>query len=216
MKKPILLAFLSLSIIAVAACASNSSSTNPTTGNGTGSTARMRHATTAATCPPGAPGWALPQNIILDGDFHGSSPGNQDTMLPNTLWNVTIGDVDEEDTAEYPFAGGACSVDLDGHLPGAIAEVLNTQPGHHYKVKFYLSGNPDGPPNVKKLLVTADNGQPHLYHWHLNQGNARNGDFVIKHYHFHATGTTTTLQFASQDVYYSAFGPVVFQISAKD
>jgi hypothetical protein len=181
--------------------------------------ARVNHPATTSTCPVGAPGWALNGNIISDGDFAGTTPSNYtiNQYLTPTNWQVTAGDVDEEDGTEFPFPAGACSVDLDGHNPGAIAEVINTLPNRHYKVKFYFSGNGDGPPNVKKLVVTADGGQTRVYHWHLNsQGTARNGDYVVKRYTFQAgSGSTTTLQFASQDSYYSAYGPVVFQISAR-
>jgi len=208
----------SIAALFCAGCSANGSQLNPAAGP----IAQLQRAslpTTGSSCPPSStPGWALNPNSISDGDFAGTTPGNytlNQFLLPGT-WQVTLGDVDEEDTTEFPFAGGACSVDLDGHNPGAISETFPTTPYAHYKVKFYFSGNGDGPPNVKKLVVTADGGQAQVYHWHVNnQGTARNGNYVIKHYVFQAAGTTTTLQFASHDAYYSAFGPVVFQISAR-
>lgn len=207
----------SITALFLAGCSANGSQLNPVS-----APAEPMHASrpaTGYTCPPAAPGWALNPNIIPDGDFAGSTPSNYglNLFLTPTLWQVTAGTVDEEDPGEYPFAGGACSVDLDGYSPGAIAEVVNTLPNRQYKVKFYFSGNGDGPPNVKKLFVTADGGQGQLYHWHVNsQGTARNGNYVIKHYHFTSgSGTTTTLQFASLDPDYSPYGPVVFQISAR-
>ena len=209
----------SIAVLISAGCSATGSQLNPAAAPATSLQRVSSPATGSGTCPAGAPGWALNGNIIPDGDFAGSTQGNYtlNQFLTPTNWQVTSGDVDEEDTNEFPFAGGACSVDLDGHNPGALAEVINTLPNRQYKVKFYFSGNGDGPPSVKKLLVTADNGQAQIYHWHVNsQGQARNGDYVIKHYHFTSgSGTTTTLQFASQDESYSPYGPVVFQISAR-
>lgn len=209
----------SIAALIFAGCSANGSQFNPAAAPASATTSTRASRPTTGACALGAPGWALNGNIVSDGDFAGTTPSNYtlNQYLTPTNWDVTIGDVDEEDNAEFPFAGGACSVDLDGHNPGAIAEVLNTLPNRQYKVKFYFSGNGDGPPNVKKLVVTADGGQAHLYHWHVNtQGTARNGDYSIKYYHFvSGSGGTTTLQFASQDSAYSAYGPVVFQISAR-
>lgn len=209
----------SIAAFSLAACSANGSQFSPAAAPASGTTLARASRPATDTCPAGAPGWALNGNIILDGDFAGSTQGNYalNQFITPTNWQVTMGDVDEEDTNEFPFAGGACSVDLDGHLPGAIAEVLNTLPNHQYKVKFYFSGNGDGPPNLKKLVVTADGGQAHHYHWNLGaQGKAQNGDYKIKYYHF-VSGPSgqTTLQFASQDSAYSPYGPVVFQISAR-
>lgn len=211
----------SIAALLFAGCSANGSQLNPPAAPmGANTLGRTNPATTSSTCAPSStPGWALNPNSVVDGDFAGTTPSNYtlNQFLAPGPWQVSLGDVDEEDSVEFPFPGGACSVDLDGHSPGAIAQTFNTSPNTQYKVKFYLSGNGDGAPNVKRLKVTADNGQATFYHWHLNsEGKAQNGDYAIKFYHFTSgPNGTTTLQFASGDPSWSPYGPVVFQISAR-
>jgi hypothetical protein len=112
---------------------------------------------------------AAQANLIANGNFsspvlaYGAtycacSPSEANAIVD---WTITVGNVDlvpggtSADGATWePPPGGGQSVDLDGTEPGAIAQGFDTTQGRLYTVSFYLSGNPDGPPDIKYLAVS--------------------------------------------------------------
>jgi choice-of-anchor C domain-containing protein len=51
---------------------------------------------------------------------------------------------------------GNQSVDLNGTVVGSLTQGVSLMSGQLYNLTFYLSGNPDGPPNPKTLDVSVD------------------------------------------------------------
>lgn len=100
-------------------------------------------------------------NIVANGDF--TTP-----YLPSFIkgyargsslgaWTVDSGGVDvvSEKYWNPPKPGTQC-VDLDSTIAGSIAQDLATTPGTVYVLQFAASGNPEGPPTIKKIGVYWD------------------------------------------------------------
>lgn len=101
-----------------------------------------------------------PSGVIFDTIVAGGTIGGGG----NPTWTVTDGSNDPGDGSvdwigSYwnppPATPGGYSVDLDGLNPGGIAQTITTTVGETYQLSFYLSANPDGPPDPKGLQVTA-------------------------------------------------------------
>jgi hypothetical protein len=103
-------------------------------------------------------GKAHASTLVTDGDFTQAivSGSYQTFSAPATMggWSVASGSVDLINTYWAPPPGGGRSVDLDGNSVGAISQDLGTLSAGTYKLSFYLSGNPDGPPDPKQLRVS--------------------------------------------------------------
>jgi hypothetical protein len=97
-----------------------------------------------------------------------NSPGAFETLTTGSMvltdWAIS-GSVDWIGTywaapkADGSAGGGA--VDLDGFMAtGTISQTVTTVSGQAYTLSFYLSGNPDGPPPIKNLTVSASDATP--------------------------------------------------------
>jgi hypothetical protein len=121
--------------------------------------------------------------LITDGTFTGTLSGVTMSAAGYTevgtggsiggAWDVTSGSVDVIDGYWQAPPGGGNSVDMAGIQNGAIAQTaINAPNAGLYMLSFYLSGNPDGPPDVKKLQVSINGDTPTLYTYDVvTQGN---------------------------------------------
>ena len=123
-----------------------------------------------------------------------------------TGWTVDAGSVDWIGTHWTP-QDAAMSIDMNGTEAGAISQVLDTTIGNTYTVSFFLSGNPEGDPVVKTLDVNATGGTLATYSYDTTGNDVANMNWTQEEYTFLATGTSTTLSFASTTL--GAFGPAI-------
>jgi choice-of-anchor C domain-containing protein len=161
-------------------------------------------------------------NLISDGCFsnsNDSSPGfatiNAGTSFGSASnssgpWTVTTGSIDLIGNYwQAPFNYGG-SVDIDGNSPGGISQTVTTVPGQQYLLTFWLSGNPDGPPETKSLFVTATADPPYSYTIGLNSHGSMN--YIEEFLNFTATTDSTLISFFSDDSD-SPYGPVIGDVS---
>ena len=157
-------------------------------------------------------------STLTDGDFNappGSAPF-QTIFAGNTLgaWTVETGSVDFINGYWQSPPTGGNSVDMDGDSPGSISQTFTSAAGNDV-LSFWLSGNPDGQPTTKTLLVTiATSSQTYTYT--LGPSNTEgNMLWALKTLAF-TGGGMTTLTFASQDNLTdpgSPYGPAVGGVS---
>jgi choice-of-anchor C domain-containing protein len=168
-------------------------------------------------------------NLVIDGDFTGgatSPPGFTPVFAPSSFgggpdlagsaWTVTSGSVDVVGNYWQPPVAGQGSLDLDGFNPGAISQTLaGLVTGQTYALTFALSGNPDGFPLVKSLDVSI-NGQTQMFSYTLSPGNGHDSmDYQLESLIFTYNGAATSdvLSFTSLDPQWSAWGPVLGDVS---
>ena len=128
----------------------------------------------------------------FDGGTMGAWTVNGSIDLIGSYWNG-------------PPVGGN-SVDLNGNFQGGISQTFDLAAGD-YILGFYLSGNPDGSPNVKTVGVSVGStiaNPPLTYLTTLDSNHTLNYDFHTLA--FTSTGAPITLSFASQDA--GAYGSV--------
>ncbi|HEY1925982.1 MAG TPA: PEPxxWA-CTERM sorting domain-containing protein [Caulobacteraceae bacterium] len=163
-----------------------------------------------------AGGAAHAANLVVDPEFN--SPSGGATFIDEADgtsfggWTVTSGTVDLIGAYwQAPEAGGG-SVDLDGISAGAITQTLATGTGE-YTLSFDLSGNPDGPPQVKSLAVLVGNVVK-TFTYTIGGNTHANMMYTPETFTFNASGPTT-LTFASLDQASSPFGPVIGDINVS-
>ena len=164
-------------------------------------------------------------SLLVNGDFE-RGPAIQSgfffyTVQPGdsalTGWSVSGGAINivTEDYWVPPF--GHRSVQLSSTGPGSIEQTFATTPGASYRATFWLAGEPGSAPPIKHLQVGAGaatqsftfDSQPS---WVWNMG------WTQDTLEFTATGSATTVRFASSDTTKS--GPaldsvVVEQVTAE-
>jgi choice-of-anchor C domain-containing protein len=150
-------------------------------------------------------------NLISDGDFNNSNSSFQTVNSPSTIdgvWNVTTGSVDliggywqSPSGPNFP-SGTNGSVDLDGNSPGGIAQSFTVAAGT-YKLSFYLSGNPDGPPPAKQVEVNVGNKDV-VFTYTIGANTHSNMNYQLETLLFTASGLTT-LTFTSLDTLFLPF-----------
>jgi choice-of-anchor C domain-containing protein len=144
------------------------------------------------------------------------------TSIPG--WAVTAGVLDPTQGSvdwignywQAPPPGGH-SVDLDGLTPGGISQTLTLAAGS-YVLSFYLSGNPDGPPPAKALLVTAGGSSQNFTYTLTPSSSESNMGWTLESLAFTTAGGSTTVAFQSDDLASEgnslpAYGPVVGGVS---
>lgn len=167
-------------------------------------------------CPASTESWWPPAGDLVvdaagtaDGDFQGAAVANYLGPIAGTNWtafrwpaNDGGTGVDLRPTAQFPFPGGACSVDLDGSPGGGgIKHPLTTVKGSTYLVSFWLSGNDGGPPTVKIMQIGAA-GQSKDFFWDVllpPLNGALEGAYGNTYWTFTAVAAVTTLSFRSLD-----------------
>jgi choice-of-anchor C domain-containing protein len=152
-----------------------------------------------------------PENLVKNGSFEdGKDPGAYETLSPGandiTNWTITRKTVDYIGTY-FPCGDGKRCIDMDG-TPGfgGVSQTFATTPGTTYVVRFELGANIDGPPDVKKLGVTAAGKKAEYDH-------PSNHDWISEKWQFAATGTQTTLEFYSMDTDGGSTGPMLDNVS---
>ena len=113
----------------------------------------------------------------------------------------------------WQAGNGTRSVDLSAIEPGFISQTFDTALGQSYLVTFLLAGNPDGPPPVKSLGVSAaaDSG---LYTFDTTGHTTAAMGWTLEQFIFTATGSSTTLTFTSNSA--TSFGPALDNISVSE
>jgi choice-of-anchor C domain-containing protein len=135
-----------------------------------------------------------------------------------TGWTVASGNIDYIGNY-WTSANGNRSLDLNGLVPGSIAQTFDVIPGQKYQVTFDLAGNPAGGPTLKTLTTTA--GITALFSSFDTTGKSlSNMGWTPVSFDFTAIGSTETLTFASttsgdsgSSTYPTAFGPALDNVS---
>jgi choice-of-anchor C domain-containing protein len=107
----------------------------------------------------------------------------------------------------WQHADGVQSLDLEGGVPGGVAQTFTTVPLLKYKVRFKLAGNPDAGPTVKTGDVLADGKILQSFSFSIAGKTRANMGYLGKETHFIASGLSTTLTFRSTTG--TGFGPVI-------
>jgi choice-of-anchor C domain-containing protein len=161
-----------------------------------------------------APGsaWA---NITVNGSFETgpliTEPIGFKTLYGGatdiTGWTVIADSIDYIGTY-WQSSDGLRNLDLSGMTAGGIKQDLTTVAGMMYLVEFDMAGNPDGPPSVKTLTVSAGSASQTFT---FDTSGTSRGDMHWtrdKSWTFVAdAGTTTTLTFMSLDQ--GGYGPAL-------
>lgn len=133
-------------------------------------------------------------------------------------WKVTQATVDLYNGV-WKTADGQQGVDLNGTdqdlentRPGAVSQTFATNPGATYTVTYALAGNYTRGPAVKtgKILIDGQNIQD--FSFDTTGKSAANMGWVKRQVTFVATGTSTTLAFASTTAH-TPSGPVIDDVS---
>lgn len=145
-------------------------------------------------------------NLINNGSFENSSLGSGFKLVflsgVSTAingWTVTSGSIDYINQ-QWQASDGSFSLDLSGYVgsAGSIAQTFATTQGNQYLVSFDLAGNPNPPPTVKTLRLSAG-GSSQDFTFDVTGKNYTNMGWSPQTFSFVASGDSTTLSFASLD-----------------
>ena len=171
-------------------------------------------------------------NLVSNGDFEtpvAPSPANilsvSGTQLDgwtiqgNGVMDVTNKNFADNGSTTFPVYSGNQSLDLNSLDPATMTQDLTTVAGSTYHVFFALTGVPVPPQGecpsavLDKSLTVSAGSTSHDYTFSPdpNANPKNNQAFVTKEFDFVATGTTTTLQFASTTQ--GCAGPVIDAVS---
>ncbi len=155
--------------------------------------------------------WAQAPNIVQNGGFETPAVVNASTFDTKpagstklTPW-VIGGQAIDHIKGYWQPAAGTQSIDLDGNTnAGSIAQVLTTEVGRSYLLKFKYSGNPDRGTKIPKMTVrwaANPNGTPTLQkQYSFSTANSKsNMKWVQAQETVVATTTSTKLSFTSDD-----------------
>ena len=110
---------------------------------------------------------------------------------------------------------GTRSLDLNGNPgPGGVEQVIFTNPGDEYLITFDLAGNPDGPPAIKSLDLSAIglvSTKTMSFSFDVT-GKTRNAmGWTTMQMTFVADDNSTTVRFMSNDS--TPYGPALDNVS---
>lgn len=127
-------------------------------------------------------------------------------------WVVTGNSVDYIGSY-WAAQDGLRSIDLNGNGLGGIQQTFDTVVGQLYNISFWLAGNTDGNPTTKSVQVGA--GLASSIFMFDTTGFSAPNNMGWKNYNFQfaATGTSTTLSFASLDP--GSFGASLDNVSVS-
>lgn len=128
-------------------------------------------------------------------------------------WTVVSGSVNVIDQGYWAPWSGTRSLMLSGASgPGAIEQTIATTPGQRYALGFGISGDPLSPPVIKHLRVSVAESQQDVafdsspaWHWDM-AWSPRTLEFT-------ATGSATTIRFASLDP--EPWGPAIDSVTVS-
>jgi len=159
-------------------------------------------------------------NLVVNGGFEASGPiaawrslGAGSAAVPG--WHVTSG-TGALVGGFWRANSGSNSLEVGSPGAGAVAQTIATVPGRRYRLSFALAGNPDGPPRVKTLVVTAGATTRTFTFDVAGRSRAAMG-WANESLGFAAPGTATTIRFARLDGGASAwFGPAIDDVSVTE
>jgi choice-of-anchor C domain-containing protein len=128
-------------------------------------------------------------------------------------WTVTGGTVDLNGAGFWQSAEGVQSLDLNGHIPGAVARTIPTNLLTKYRVSYALAGNTDAGPAVKTGKVLVNGEVEQNFSFDITGKSRTDMGYVTKQFTFLSSGTSATLQFASTTP--GAYGPVVDKVQVE-
>jgi choice-of-anchor C domain-containing protein len=128
-------------------------------------------------------------------------------------WTVTTGSVDLNGAGFYQAADGVQTLDLNGNQIGAVSQTFSTLPLFSYQVTFSLAGNVDAGPSVKTGQVLVNGKAVKNFSFDTTGKTRANMGYVTETLSFLATGTSTTLEFASTTP--GAYGPVIDNVRVE-
>ena len=146
----------------------------------------------------------------------GTNPGGFSTVFAGQTnisgWSVDFGSVDYIGSYWQASHGGR-SIDLNGNgQRGQISQHLPTVAGLTYKVTFDMSGNPDGNPVSKAMVVSVDNDSAALVYRYVIGSNTRaNMLWEPETYCFTAESPVTLLTFTS--LVQGFYGPAIDNVT---
>jgi choice-of-anchor C domain-containing protein len=112
----------------------------------------------------------------------------------------------------WQASDGVRSVDLSLLSAGSLSQAVSTVAGQVYTVTFDLSGNPDGAPASKTLVVSVGGSLPLIQPYLLGPTNTHeNMNWSTYSYTFTAFSSSSTLVFSSAD--FSPYGPALDNVS---
>ena len=157
---------------------------------------------------------------FTNGSFEdGVNPGSGFVTLGNGSTGIT-GWVVGGDSIDYiggywNAEDGSRSIDLSGNANGSVHQTFDTQAGQAYLVNFWLAGNPDGGPNAKLAITSADGTQQQSDTFTVVPGTNTRSDmgWAAYTYQFTAATNSTTLSFASATD--TAYGPALDNVSVN-
>lgn len=141
-------------------------------------------------------------NLIRNGDFeaNGAVTAWQSLHAGSSGiagWRITSGYADLVGRWWQP-AGGSDSVEVGTPGPGAIEQSVATVPGRRYRLSFALAGNPEGPPRVKTLIVSAGPAR-RAFTFDTAGRTRQNMGWRTQTLDFTAAASTTTIGFTRTD-----------------
>jgi len=154
-----------------------------------------------------------PVSLLQNGSFE-EGPGPRaflnlaggSTAIPG--WVVIGEGVDLVGAGYWTSSDGSYAIDLDGsarsrttppYVRGGIAQTFATRPGVRYRVSFDLAGNPNQPPALKPMRLSAA-GQSQDFSFDATGRSSRDMGWVQKSWIFTARADSTTLAFESLTV----------------
>lgn len=156
---------------------------------------------------------AARKNLIVNGGFEeGKDPGGfsvEGVGSKNIAdWNIAKGTVDYIGGYFRAHEGKRC-IDMDGTPgPGEIQQTFQTTPGAKYLVTFALEANRQGPPDVKKLKVSAA-GQSKTFSFNVKKEKK----WKLFRWEFTAKKDRTTISFSSLSNKGNIFGALLDDVS---
>jgi choice-of-anchor C domain-containing protein len=151
---------------------------------------------------PGAP----------DGSFQ--TVGVSTGVIPG--WTVSSGNVDWITGYWQSSDGDGFSVDLNGNVPGAISQTIDTVIGQTYTLTFDMSGNPDNGSDLR-LILADTGGAPTTFAYNLDvsSNNRSNMNWTPQSLNFTATDVSTVITFASGNSN-CCFGAAIDNVAIAD
>jgi choice-of-anchor C domain-containing protein len=163
-------------------------------------------------------------NLITNGSFEdGLNPGEAFNTLNSgdtsiTGWTVGTGSIDYiHGYWEQGPAAGDRSIDLNGTSLGSISQPFAVTPGTTYTVTFLMSGNSDGDPTVKTMVVSTTSSPGHVFSFDTTGKDIPTPmGWTSNSFSFVALGSSETITFTStSSADFSAFGPALDLVSVS-
>lgn len=153
---------------------------------------------------------------IVNGSFEsGIDPGTFTTLnavdsTSITGWTVGNGSIDYIGSY-WTAQDGSRSIDLSGNSIGMISQDFATVVGQSYLITYWVSKNPDGGDPLRTGTISVGGSTGGFSYFGVN--DRTNMNWVQETFGFTATGTSTTLSFASDISGGCCYGPALDNVS---